>query len=404
MQLYHGLVSRMAEDDDPDYIFAADAPGDGAGRRKRTTRSPAPSCRRARTCSVGSGSGGRRASCPPSIDLATTAWSRSEFLESCHAARDLARQRRRTTWWGAFLKARANAGTVRASMRCLELGSDALLASARQRGRDPVVVLGRPTPSTTRCSTRTCPRDPARAGCHRDPRGLLPGRPEVPDLRGHVLGLWAAQPARSPPDAPLGQRLQHVVQQLLLRPDSFNLHFYAYAMEGKPFAIIETDGHSGDAGTKTRVEAFLHCVRRSYRQVAWTRCRRPGTRQSAEHHPRRAQPAPDPRASGAYCSSRAWARWRRGHGGLPQRRRGRRGDPADGRPGERSNLGRRHTSGKECVPMTITLGSLLSAPRSREGPRQGTFSFFMPTADGPCRFGVPTTCCTAPCSSGSATV
>ena len=31
-------------------------------------------------------------------------------------------------------------------------------------------------------------------------------------------------------------------------------------MEGKPFAVIETDGHSGDAGTRTRVEAFLHCV------------------------------------------------------------------------------------------------------------------------------------------------
>ena len=32
-------------------------------------------------------------------------------------------------------------------------------------------------------------------------------------------------------------------------------------MEGKPYAVIETDGHSGDAGTKTRIEAFLHCVR-----------------------------------------------------------------------------------------------------------------------------------------------
>ena len=31
-------------------------------------------------------------------------------------------------------------------------------------------------------------------------------------------------------------------------------------MAGKPFAVIETDGHSGDAGTRTRVEAFLHCV------------------------------------------------------------------------------------------------------------------------------------------------
>ncbi len=44
-------------------------------------------------------------------------------------------------------------------------------------------------------------------------------------------------------------------------PDSFSLHFYTHIMEGKPFAIIETDGHSGDAGTKTRIEAFLYCVR-----------------------------------------------------------------------------------------------------------------------------------------------
>ncbi len=51
-------------------------------------------------------------------------------------------------------------------------------------------------------------------------------------------------------------------------PDSFSLHFYSYIMEGKPFAIIETDGHSGDAGTKTRVEAFLHCVEQDRRHNA----------------------------------------------------------------------------------------------------------------------------------------
>jgi len=31
-------------------------------------------------------------------------------------------------------------------------------------------------------------------------------------------------------------------------------------MRNKPFAVVETDGHSGDAGTKTRMEAFLFCV------------------------------------------------------------------------------------------------------------------------------------------------
>ena len=43
-------------------------------------------------------------------------------------------------------------------------------------------------------------------------------------------------------------------------PDSFNLHFFQFIMQGKPYTIIETDGHSGDAGTKTRIEAFLHCI------------------------------------------------------------------------------------------------------------------------------------------------
>ena len=43
-------------------------------------------------------------------------------------------------------------------------------------------------------------------------------------------------------------------------PDSFTLHFYSYIMQGKPYAVVETDGHSGDAGTRTRMEAFLYCV------------------------------------------------------------------------------------------------------------------------------------------------
>jgi predicted nucleotide-binding protein (sugar kinase/HSP70/actin superfamily) len=50
-------------------------------------------------------------------------------------------------------------------------------------------------------------------------------------------------------------------------------------------------------------------------------------------------------------------------------------------------LGRRHTSGKECVPMTITLGSLLQRVE-REPNDEQLFSFFMPTAHGPCRCGV----------------
>jgi predicted nucleotide-binding protein (sugar kinase/HSP70/actin superfamily) len=48
-------------------------------------------------------------------------------------------------------------------------------------------------------------------------------------------------------------------------------------------------------------------------------------------------------------------------------------------------LGRRHTSGKECLPMTVTIGTLLQRI-SREPSRRLTF--FMPGSNGPCRFGM----------------
>ena len=54
---------------------------------------------------------------------------------------------------------------------------------------------------------------------------------------------------------------------------------------------------------------------------------------------------------------------------------------------EAIRMGRRHTSGKECVPMAITLGSVLQR-LERERETTERFSIFMPSANGPCRFGV----------------
>jgi predicted nucleotide-binding protein (sugar kinase/HSP70/actin superfamily) len=54
---------------------------------------------------------------------------------------------------------------------------------------------------------------------------------------------------------------------------------------------------------------------------------------------------------------------------------------------ESLRLGRRHTSGKECLPVCITLGSFLQRVLS-EQDRSERFALFMPSAKGPCRFGV----------------
>ncbi len=165
-------------------------------------------------------------------------------------------------------------------------------------------------------------------------------------------------------------------------PDSFNLHFFSYIMDGKPSAVIETDGHSGDAGTKTRLEAFLYCVKTDlgagHRSAARTRkqlklveldsptladVRR---REDRLLFPRMGENAPIIAATLRGDGFNAEA--------LPM-------------PGARAlALGRKHSSGKECLPAIVTLGSLLervegTAPEER-------FAFFMPTANGPCRFGM----------------
>jgi predicted nucleotide-binding protein (sugar kinase/HSP70/actin superfamily) len=54
---------------------------------------------------------------------------------------------------------------------------------------------------------------------------------------------------------------------------------------------------------------------------------------------------------------------------------------------EALRTGRRYTSGKECLPMCITLGSLLER-LDGERSSSGRFAFLMPTTCGPCRFGV----------------
>lgn len=49
-------------------------------------------------------------------------------------------------------------------------------------------------------------------------------------------------------------------------------------------------------------------------------------------------------------------------------------------------LGGRHTSGEECLPARVTLGNFLKIVEQPDFVAEKT-AFFMPTADGPCRFG-----------------
>jgi predicted CoA-substrate-specific enzyme activase len=154
-------------------------------------------------------------------------------------------------------------------------------------------------------------------------------------------------------------------------PDSFLMTFFKDIMSKKPCLQLELDEHSADAGVITRLEAYLESLK-NYRPE--------------RHVPTVKAPAPlglsaertlyipymgDPAYAMAACL--------RGHG-----------QPAEVIPltDEAALLqGRAFTNGKECLPCAITTGDMLKLLKS-DGVDPRKVAFFMPTASGPCRFGM----------------
>ncbi|MFH1059881.1 MAG: acyl-CoA dehydratase activase [Pseudomonadota bacterium] len=152
-------------------------------------------------------------------------------------------------------------------------------------------------------------------------------------------------------------------------PDSFIEHFFNQVMAGKPYLQIEIDEHSADVGAITRLEAFLDSIKNvSPPPPAATQVRRRSV--AAKNRVIYIPPMTDHShavaAAFAACGVQAHV--------LPE---------SDSRTLE---LGRRHTSGKECYPCALTTGDLLKLLMD-EGADPERAAFFMPGGTGPCRFG-----------------
>ncbi|OQY58998.1 MAG: activase [Desulfobacteraceae bacterium 4572_88] len=178
-------------------------------------------------------------------------------------------------------------------------------------------------------------------------------------------------------------------------PDSFLLGYFRDIMGRKPSLTLELDSHTADAGLETRIEAFLDIVT-AYRQLL--------TQNQIEQRKQTFVPARtvlgngtakvitssgkelplnDPRVtllipSMGILSSNALAAAFRAEG-----LRARANPPANEAV---LKLGRANTSCKECLPLILTTGSLLSyVGNGRSGDE--ILIYFMATASGPCRFG-----------------
>ena len=178
-------------------------------------------------------------------------------------------------------------------------------------------------------------------------------------------------------------------------PDSFIISYFRDIMGRKPSLTLELDNHTADAGLETRVEAFLDIVN-AYRQLF---ARRLIPSRATAFTPARTLlddgrarvvtsageilPMTDPRVtvlipSMGRLASEAAAAFLRGYG--LRARAGRENDEAI------LKLGRASTSCKECLPLILTTGTLLSYVQNGRRADE-VVVYFMPTGSGPCRFG-----------------
>jgi predicted CoA-substrate-specific enzyme activase len=156
-------------------------------------------------------------------------------------------------------------------------------------------------------------------------------------------------------------------------PDSFLLTFFKELMGAKPCLQLELDEHSADAGVITRLEAFLESLKHyKYKDASGEEPEHLAGPKVKGNGRKLYVPYMGDGAYGVAACFRAY------------------GQDAEVMPvgdEEALLLGRKFTTGKECLPCAITAGDILSVV-NRTDFDAGKSAFFMPGASGPCRFGM----------------
>jgi predicted CoA-substrate-specific enzyme activase len=153
-------------------------------------------------------------------------------------------------------------------------------------------------------------------------------------------------------------------------PDSMITHFFKDTSGGKPFLQLEIDEHSADAGAITRCEAFLDSIKNIKGKLRPRRKKQEVLRRTDIKKkifmPNMADGAHGIAAAFQACGIEAEV--------MPE-------------PDEESlKWGRRYTCGRECYPCIITTGDMVKITKRKDFDPERT-AFFMPSGNGPCRFG-----------------
>jgi len=177
-------------------------------------------------------------------------------------------------------------------------------------------------------------------------------------------------------------------------PDSFIISYFRDIMGDKPSLILELDSHTADAGIETRIEAFID-VARSYLKASASKEKKKALRPTTElkkgtlkiitpdgksfpiNHEkiRLVIPSMGEFASKCLAASFRYHKVKTDVCSMPGI--------------EEFKLGRSNSLSKECLPLQLTLGSLIKYLNENNHGKNDDkiILYFMPETMGPCRFG-----------------
>jgi len=255
--------------------------------------------------------------------------------------------------------------------RLTEMGS-AFLYSMKENDK-VMVIIGRPYNSADAGANLNIHKKLLSLGVPAIPMDMLPVNEMIEDPADleHMYWGYGQKILRAARAVKNNRNLYAIyVTSFGCGPDSFIAHFFKKIMGNKPYLSLEIDEHSADAGVVTRLEAFLDSINNArFDEEIIERTVTP----FAINGQRRKIYVP-------YMSdhSRTLAAAFRACG-------------VDAEVMKESTeetvlVGRKFTSGKECYPCILTTGDMLRTARSDEFDPDRS-AFFMPSGEGPCRFG-----------------
>ncbi|MBI5233627.1 MAG: CoA activase, partial [Deltaproteobacteria bacterium] len=153
-------------------------------------------------------------------------------------------------------------------------------------------------------------------------------------------------------------------------PDSFISHFFKDMSKGKPFLQLEIDEHSADAGAITRCEAFIDSLRNVRSRLKPVIVEKSPVQRTAVRKKLYLSNMADASLAVAAAFQAS-------------------GIEAEVMPEsdeETVRTGRMYTSGRECYPTVLTTGDMIKVTKRPDFDPHAS-AFFMPSGNGPCRFG-----------------